>query len=184
MSACDVRAATGTLVVMTDVQWLFETASVQFRDVVASLQQGDWTQPTCEVSVRELVEHVVAGNEFAVRLLSGAEDARSGIEEIRLGPDAVRQVERSCHAQTEAFVHADRTQPLRHPSGDIDFETFVRFRLGDLTIHAWDVAVAADLNATRRGRCWYSRGVAAGSASSDRRSGPLAPERRFAMSTP
>jgi len=149
MSACEVRAAEGTLVVMTDVRWLFETASVQFRDVVASLQQADWTQPTnCEVSVRELVEHVVAGNEFAVRLLSGAADARSGIDGIRLGPDPVGQLERSCHAQTEAFARADRARPLRHPSGDIDFETFVRFRLGDLNIHAWDVAVPADLDAT------------------------------------
>ena len=133
---------------MTDVQWLFETASVQFRDVVASLRRDDWTQPTmCEVSVREHVEHVVAGNVFAVRLLSGVEDARSGIEEIRLGPDPVGQVERSCHAQTQAFAHADRAQLLRHPSGDIDFETFVRFRLGDLAIHAWDIAIAANLDA-------------------------------------
>jgi hypothetical protein len=60
----------------------------------------------------------------------------------------VGQVERSCHAQTEAFAHAHHAQMLRHPSGDIDFQTFVRFRLGDLTIHAWDVAVAADLDAT------------------------------------
>lgn len=149
MSACEVRPAEGTLVVMTDVQWLFETASVQFRDVVASLRQADWTLPTnCEVSVRELVEHVVAGNEFAVRLLSGAADARSGIDGIRLGPDPVGQLERSCHAQTEAFARASRARPLRHPSGDVDFETFVRFRLGDLTIHAWDVAVAADLDTT------------------------------------
>jgi uncharacterized protein (TIGR03086 family) len=134
---------------MTDVQWLFETASVQFRDVVASLQIDHWAQPTiCDVSVRELVEHVLAGNEFAVRLLSGVQDARSGIEEGRLGPDPVGQVERSCLSQTEAFTHVDRAQPLRHPSGDIDFETFVRFRLGDLTVHAWDVAVAADLDAT------------------------------------
>ncbi|WP_261818997.1 TIGR03086 family metal-binding protein [Nocardioides sp. OK12] len=134
---------------MTDVQWLFERASVQFQDVVASLQQADWTQPTnCQVSVRELVEHVVAGMEFAVRLLSGAEDARSGIDEFRLGPDPVGQLERSCHAQAEAFARADRARPLRHSSGDIDFETFVRFRLGDLTIHAWDLAVAADLDAT------------------------------------
>ncbi|MEP7738462.1 TIGR03086 family metal-binding protein [Nocardioides sp. 31GB23] len=134
---------------MTHVQWLFETASVQLQDLVASLEEADWARPTnCGVSVRELVEHLVAGNEFAVRLLSGAEDARSGVDELRLGPDPLGQLERSCRAQAAAFAGADRARRLRHPSGDIDVETFVRFRLGDLTIHTWDLAVAADLDAT------------------------------------
>ena len=134
---------------MTDEQRLFESASAQFSDVVASLRQDDWTRPTnCEVSVRELVEHVLAGNVFAVRLLAGADDAQSGIDDIRVGSDPVDQVGHSLRAQAEAFVRADRDQLLRHPSGEIDVETFVRFRLGDLTIQAWDLAVAAGLDAT------------------------------------
>lgn len=132
-----------------DAQWLFEAASAQFRDVVASLQQGDWARPTnCEVSIRDLVEHVLAGNQFAVQLLAGVADARAGIDDIRLGRDPIDHLVRSCRAQTDAFARADRDQFLQHPSGEIDIATFVRFRLGDLTVHSWDVAVAVGLDAT------------------------------------
>lgn len=130
---------------------VFRRASEQFQHTVASLDGASWDAPTvCDVSVRELVEHVLAGNEFAVRLLAGAgaDEARAGIDRIRLGPEPVRQVARSCAVQTAAFERADRTRVLHHPSGDIDYDTFVRFRLGELVVHAWDVAVAAGLDAT------------------------------------
>lgn len=52
-------------------------------------------------------------------------------------------VTRSCAGQTGAFAEADRARVLHHPIGDIDYETFVRFRLGELVIHSWDIAVAA-----------------------------------------
>jgi hypothetical protein len=35
---------------------------------------------------------------------------------------------------------------LHHPSGDISVDTFVRFRLGELVVHAWDLAVGAGLD--------------------------------------
>jgi uncharacterized protein (TIGR03086 family) len=134
---------------MSDTRWLFEAASTQFQCVVASLEPEHWALPTnCEVSVRELVQHVVAGNEFAVLLLAGREDARSAIDDLRLGPDPLAQVESSCRAQTEAFVRADRAGTLRHPSGDITIDAFARMRLGDLALHAWDIAVAAGLDQT------------------------------------
>ena len=52
----------------------------------------------------------------------------------------------SCAAQTEAFAAADRARALHHPRGDIDFDTFVRFRLGELVVHGWDIAVAAGID--------------------------------------
>ena len=106
----------------------FQRAADQFERTVASIGQPSWVNETpCRVSIRELVEHVIAGNEFAIRLLTGAtaDEARTGLDRIRLGADPVRQVSTSCAAQTEAFAATDRTRRLHHPSGDIDHETFV-----------------------------------------------------------
>ena len=130
---------------MPGVQQLLPIASRKFRDVVATLQDDDWNQPTlCDVPVRELVEHVLAGNEFAVRLLAGAgaDEARDGIDDIRIGLDPVAQVVRSCDEQMSAFFRADQARLLHHPSGEIDFGTFAWIRVGDVAIHAWDIATA------------------------------------------
>lgn len=145
--ACSVWQATR----VTDVEGLFQRASAQFRAVVGSRSEDEWDEPTnCAASVRELVEHVLAGNEFAVRLLSGADadSARRGIDGIQIGPDPMGEVNRSCIAQADAFAYADRAQLLHHPSGDINFEAFVRIRLVGLTVHAWDIARATDLEST------------------------------------
>jgi uncharacterized protein (TIGR03086 family) len=136
---------------VTDVDRLFRRASAQFRAVIASLSEHASDEPTnCAVSVRELVEHVLAGNEFAVRLLSGADadGARSGIDGIQIGRDPIIQVDRSCLAQADAFAHANRAQPVHHPSGDINVDAFVRIRLVDVTVHAWDIAHATGLDPT------------------------------------
>jgi uncharacterized protein (TIGR03086 family) len=128
---------------VADLQTLFERGSDEFVTVVGAIPDDSWSTPTpCDLSVRELVGHVLAGNEFAVRLLADASaaDAVAGIDEIRLGPDPVERVVTSCAKQSDAFGNATADRPLHHPSGDIDLETFVRFRLAELVIHAWDIA--------------------------------------------
>ena len=77
-----------------------------------------------------------------------ADEARAGLDGVRLGADAVPQVSTSCAAQTEAFVGGLTGPPLHHPSGDIDHGTFVVFRLGELIVHGWNIAVAAALDPT------------------------------------
>jgi uncharacterized protein (TIGR03086 family) len=130
---------------------LLEAGTAEFERVVASLAPDAWGNPTpCDLTVREVVDHVVAGNIFAVRLLAGASAiaATEDLETDQLGADPVEAVSTSCAGQLSAFAAADGSQPLHHPSGDISLQTFVRFRLGELVVHAWDVAVGADLDAT------------------------------------
>jgi uncharacterized protein (TIGR03086 family) len=130
---------------------LLGEASRQFGQVVAAVPVEAWENGTpCDISVREVVEHVVAGNRFAVRLLAGATaaEATAGLDGDLLGGDPQYAVVTSCEEQRVAFEHADHTALLHHPSGDISWETFLRFRLGELVVHAWDIAVGAGLETT------------------------------------
>jgi uncharacterized protein (TIGR03086 family) len=130
---------------------LLEAAGDQFERIVAAVRPRCWDNLTpCGITVREVVDHVVAGNIFAERLLAGASAAAAtaDLDGDQLGDDPRAAVRSSCNRQRAAFSAADRTQALHHPSGDISFETFVRFRLGELVVHAWDVAVGSGLDAS------------------------------------
>lgn len=130
---------------------LFAAAGAQLVRIVGSLPSASWDNPTpADLTVREVVDHVVAGNLFAVRLLAGASaaDAVAGLDTDQLGNDPLAAVTTSCEAQQTAFAKANQQLLLHHPSGDISYETFVRFRLGDVVIHAWDIAIGAALDPT------------------------------------
>jgi uncharacterized protein (TIGR03086 family) len=130
---------------------LFAAAGSELVRVVGSVPPTHWDNPTpAGLTVREVVDHVVAGNLFAVRLLEGASaaDAVAGLEADQLGDDAIAAVTSSCEAQQAAFAVADQGLPLHHPSGDISYNTFVRFRLGDVLIHSWDIAIGGRLDPT------------------------------------
>jgi uncharacterized protein (TIGR03086 family) len=128
---------------------VLEAADAQLVRIVGSVPSTAWNNPTpIEISVREVVDHVAAGTIFATRLLAGASAtaAVAGLDTDHLGDDPVRALTTSGEAQRAAFEGADRALVLHHPSGDISYETFLRFRLGDLVIHAWDIATGAGLD--------------------------------------
>lgn len=128
---------------------LIEAASTEFERVVRALPAGSWDRPTpSEVSVRELVEHVVVGNRFTALLLTGVgrDEARAMLSGDQLGDDPVAAVAESARRQAEAFAAAPPEQPVPHPNGDIPAAAFLRFRLVDLVVHAWDLLRAADLD--------------------------------------
>jgi uncharacterized protein (TIGR03086 family) len=127
---------------------LLGAATAQFETVVASILPDAWGNPTpCDLTVREVVDHVVAGNIFATRLLAGASTAEAvaGLKDY-VGADPLVEVSTSCAGQLSAFATADEEREFHHPIGDISLETFLRFRLGELVVHAWDVAVGAGLD--------------------------------------
>jgi uncharacterized protein (TIGR03086 family) len=112
---------------------------------------SSWDNRTpADLTIREIVDHIVAGNIFAVRLLDGASatEATAGLDTDQLGADPLTALATSCEAQRAAFANADQARLLHHPSGDITCETFVRFRLGELVVHAWDIEIGADLDPT------------------------------------
>ncbi|WBQ02166.1 TIGR03086 family metal-binding protein [Kribbella sp. CA-293567] len=128
-----------------------EAAGAQLLRIVGSIPATDWEAPTpADLTIREVADHLVAGNVFAVRLLSGASAAvaTADLDRDHLGDDPLGAIAGSCEEQRAAFATANRSAALHHPSGDISYETFLRFRLGDLVVHAWDLAVGAGLDPT------------------------------------
>lgn len=132
---------------------IFTVAGRELERVVAAVAADQWAVPTpSNLSAHDLVCHVVAGNVFAVRLLAGASaaDATRDLDAVerRAGIDLMPCVKESSARQQIAFATADPDRPLDHPGGQVDLETFARFRLGDLVVHTWDLATATGQDAT------------------------------------
>lgn len=98
--------------------------------------------------MRELVEHVVVGNRFTALLLTGVgrDEARAMLSGDQLGDDPVTAVVESARHQAEAFTAAPPEQSVPHPTGDIPAAAFLRFRLVDLVVQAWDLLRGANLD--------------------------------------
>lgn len=127
---------------------LVDAASAEFERVVRLLPADAWDRSTpSEVSVRELVEHVVVGNRFTALLLTGVgrDEARAMLTGDQLGDDPVAAVVASARRQAEAFAAAPPEQVVPGPLGEIPAAAFLRFRLVDLVVHAWDLLRAAHL---------------------------------------
>jgi uncharacterized protein (TIGR03086 family) len=127
---------------------LIEAASAEFERVVRELPADSWNRPTpSELSVRELVEHVVVGNRFTAMLLAGVDrdEARASLAGDQLGDDPLAAVVGSARQQREAFAETSPERPVAGPKGDVTAAALLRFRLVDLVVHAWDLLRAARL---------------------------------------
>ena len=130
---------------------LIEAAGAEFQRILRLVPAEAWDLPTpSNMSVRELVGHVVSGNRLTTALLSGAsrEDARAARAGDLLGADPVAAVIDSSQAQASAFAATPPRQIVQGPRGEITAEHFLRFRLIDLVVHGWDLLRAAGLEET------------------------------------
>jgi uncharacterized protein (TIGR03086 family) len=130
---------------------LVDAASVEFERVVRQLPPDSWVRPTpSDISVRELVEHVVLGNRLTALLLAGVDrdEARMRLTGDQLGDDPVAAVVDSARCQAQAFAATPLEQSVAGPKGDVPAAAYLRFRLVDLVVHAWDLLRAARLDET------------------------------------
>ncbi len=131
---------------------LIDAAAAEFERVVRQLPADSWDRPTpSDISVRELVEHVVVGNRLTAMLLEGVDrdEARASLTGDQLGDDPVAAVVESARRQSRAFATTPLDQDVVGPKGsNIPAAAYVRFRLVDLVVHAWDLLRAAQLDET------------------------------------
>ncbi|UFU05892.1 TIGR03086 family metal-binding protein [Ruania halotolerans] len=128
---------------------LVAAASTEFERAVRELPPQVWSHPTpSALTIRELVTHVVAGNRLTALLLAGHSraEALAQIEGDLLGDDPLVAVLTSAREQTAAFATASPDQPLPGPAGEATASDYLRFRLVDLVVHAWDLRRGAGLD--------------------------------------
>jgi uncharacterized protein (TIGR03086 family) len=130
---------------------LIEAASAEFERVVRQLPAESWELPTpSDISVRELIAHVVFGNRFTALLLAGLDrdEARTMLTGDQLGDDPRAAVIDSARTQIRAFATTPPGRPVPGPNGNSSAAAYLRFRLVDLVVHAWDLLRAAGLDET------------------------------------
>lgn len=129
-----------------DLNEALALGTVNFLSLAADVTAEDLSLPTpCEGwSVADLLNHVARGSEMAVGLLNGASKEEAQEFFTREAPsDPVSECHRALNAQLAAMevaTHLDRI--VHHPMGDIQLRQLFEFRIGDLTLHAWDLARA------------------------------------------
>lgn len=135
---------------LPDVEVL-DAASAEFEHVVRQLPEDSWQLPTpSDVSVRELVEHVVVGNRLTALLLAGVDrdEARAALNGDQLSDDPIAAVVESAQRQAQAFATTPLEQAVVGPNGIVPAAAYLRFRLVDLVVHAWDLLRATRLDNT------------------------------------
>lgn len=121
-------------------------ATLNFLSLTADVTEEDLTKPTpCEEwTVAQLLEHVARGSDMTVELLKGASQDEARAMFDRLPPsDPVSACHHALNAQLVAMEStSDLDQVVHHPIGDVPARQLYDFRIGDLTLHAWDLARA------------------------------------------
>jgi uncharacterized protein (TIGR03086 family) len=117
-----------------------------FLHVLDKVGADDLSRPTpCEGwSVADLLTHVARGSDMAVALVLGATtEEASAFFQQEAPADPVDACRESLDAQLVALHDEnDRDKIVHHPMGDIPVSQLMNFRIGDLTLHAWDLARA------------------------------------------
>jgi uncharacterized protein (TIGR03086 family) len=128
---------------------LLALATEEFRRRLAAVDADQHFLPTpCDDwNVNGLVSHVLGGNHMAVRLLEGAHrpEAIGYLAGLPLGEEPLVTYDEAGAAQLAAFASPGALDRVcEHPMGDVPGAMVLGFRVGDLTLHTWDLAVATD----------------------------------------
>jgi uncharacterized protein (TIGR03086 family) len=123
------------------------------RRSIAGVGPDQWDAPSsCEGwTVRELVNHVVAGNYWAAELTAGLtiEEVGDRLDGDVLGTDPLRAYDDSALVSAAAFRAPGAMQaPCAVSYGPVPGEVYCGHRLIDVLIHGWDVAVSTGQDAT------------------------------------
>ena len=121
--------------------------------VVGGLDSSCWEActPCDEWTVRELLNHVIAGNWWAARLASGASIADVGTEldGDQIGDDPRSSYDASADAAARVFeAPGALAAPCAVSYGPVPGSVYAGHRFIDVLIHGWDLAVASGQNSS------------------------------------
>lgn len=124
---------------------LLKRTAVEYRTRLAAVPADRWNdQSVCgDWTVKEVADHIVGGNRFAVALLNGAstEEGMAAARVASFEGDPVELFDETATAQLAAFeAEGALDRIVHHPAGDMPGAAFIGFRAGDLLLHGWDLA--------------------------------------------
>ncbi len=123
--------------------------------LVAAVRADQWLlgTPDDEWNVRQLVNHIVAGNLWVAPLMSGSTIAEVGdrLDGDVLGDDPLGAYRRSASEADAAFRAEGAMDAQANVSyGPVPGRVYAGHRLVDVLVHGWDLAVATGLDTTLR----------------------------------
>jgi uncharacterized protein (TIGR03086 family) len=138
---------------MTDIATLHRQALDATGRVVAGIKDAQWDEPTpcAKWTVRQLLNHVVAGNWWAAELAAGATIDQVGtrLDGDLLGADPSLEYRRSADAAAAAFdAPGALDAPCAVSYGPVPGSVYAGHRFIDVLIHGWDLAVATGQDPT------------------------------------
>lgn len=135
-----------------DMLHALDVAINEFGSRLEHVDEHEWAMPTpCSGwDVHYLAAHVVGGNRFASLILDGmsAADAMDAVmASAQLGDDAIGAFIATAVTQRKSFSEPGALdRRVDHPLGDISGLEFLKFRVFDLTLHAWDLARSIEVD--------------------------------------
>ncbi len=131
----------------TDIPRLHREASEQFSALVAAVPDDAWDRPTpcTDWSVRDLLAHNVVENLWVPPLMAGGTIASVGdrFDGDVLGRDPKSAWQATVEPADLAVEQDGAMQRTVHLSfGDLPGAEYVKQRIVDLVVHAWDLAHA------------------------------------------
>jgi uncharacterized protein (TIGR03086 family) len=118
-----------------------QRAQDAFAGVLANVSPDQLGAPTpcSEWTIRDLIEHVIGGNEH-VGIWSGSDD-----EPPARPDDTVAAHRATAAAAQDVFARPDGMSTMfKLPFGEIPGQIFIGMRTSDVLTHAWDLAVATN----------------------------------------
>ncbi|MGZ8733797.1 MAG: TIGR03086 family metal-binding protein [Acidimicrobiia bacterium] len=130
-----------------DLPTVHDRALAATRAIVAGVGDDQWSLPTpcAEWNVRELVNHIVAGNFWAAELGAGKTIPEVGdrLDGDVLGDDPLAAYDASAAAASAVFSAPGAMEaPCAVSYGPVPGEIYAGHRFIDVLIHGWDVAAA------------------------------------------
>ena len=138
-----------------DLPELHAEALAATGDLVFAVGDDQWSLPTPdeEWNVRDLVNHLVAGNLWVEPLTTGStiEEVGDRLDGDQLGDDPAAAY-RASAAQAEAAFRADGAmEAMANVSyGPVPGSVYAGHRFMDVFVHGWDLAMGAGLDTTLR----------------------------------
>jgi uncharacterized protein (TIGR03086 family) len=135
---------------------LLARVSSDFELLCTSIRDPQWSLPTpcTEWNLEQLVDHMIGGNRFTIRILAGESADAAMAETVTSFDEGHEPRAAALESINEQLLAFDEPGVLdgtfHHVAGELTGRKVLRIRLHELIIHSWDIEQALDPPASIR----------------------------------